>query len=242
MISRCEGASGPYTEAAPSARLNAFRSAAAWGGQFVRNGPFDASLQELGTGCISGNCTFPIFNSLGVCSTCRDVLDLVSEARDTNGGSCTYSLPNGLLLPVNVPTINISTTGAGLGMQSYGDAQIVHFSLIKAPLGTLFASECTWYWCVRSHQSSILNGVVSVKVTASWYGNKAVLTPGYYNGTHYPGYTDYTFSPPPNVWADLNLTTDTNYTVDGFTMDSVRLGFQQALGLNGDCVISNILG
>jgi hypothetical protein len=72
----------------------------------ISNGANSATqIPEFTPSCPAANCTWPIFPSLGVCSSCQDVTNFAREnyqCEDTETGknnatrACTYSLPNSM--------------------------------------------------------------------------------------------------------------------------------------------------
>lgn len=218
----------------------------------MRGGAYDRSLQQLSTDCITGNCTYPPYNSFGVCSHCNDLTDQVSVSCDTkqptSNQGCTYKLPNGLLVsnqtsqPQPLVEMNTSTALPMIGLASYGDATITELTMIKSDYyGAIHAAECAMYWCIRSYESATENNIFRERVTAEWHGKHAVKVPGQGDDSQY---TDYVFSPPPAQWADFHLSKETNFTVDGFSRDTVSAYFNSALcqfGCSGsDCVLGYI--
>jgi hypothetical protein len=95
-------ASVPYTQKYSHSLDGAgpFKSAAVYDGVFTSN--LTRSSSSLQTTCSSGNCTFPPYASLGVCSRCADVTSLIKhtfhQEESKSEDYDTWTLPNGLEL------------------------------------------------------------------------------------------------------------------------------------------------
>ena len=174
---------------APDLRLKA----AAYSG-FV--GPLDSTYNVTAV-CHSGNCTWPQFNTLGVCSSCTNITEQIQ------GSDQIMSLRNGLHL--NAVTaffgahmgqqtyLNVTTTKnlyqrsySGTGEYNmynlnnmslvYADrgALIIDFLALRAPYGNLearVAHECVLQYCVKTLIAAQVSGELVETEVSSWMNN-----------------------------------------------------------------------
>ncbi|KAJ8129133.1 hypothetical protein O1611_g4497 [Lasiodiplodia mahajangana] len=128
-----------------------------------------SSLQQRIT-CSTGNCTYPVFDSLAVCSACANITDHLTMT--TDGNLAKWSLPNGFSMNTSTdsyPTI-VSTGGKYHPLILHAGLPIVNITAIQ-PLvdndnvfyGAL-AQECMLHWCVNRYASSVVRGVLSENV------------------------------------------------------------------------------
>ena len=121
--------------------------AAMFDGMFSTSGP-DTSSYSLNLSCSTGNCTFLPFQTLAVCSECKNITNVLSEkCHSESGGSimgppeaitfCEYSLPNGLKMTKTFGPSTVATNGtlASVGPLPYSQS-ILNFTGIwsGAPL------------------------------------------------------------------------------------------------------------
>lgn len=121
--------------------------------------------------CSTGNCSWPIYHSLAVCSACANL----SASVQTNN-KYQYLLLNGFILDPSAPsqfdneydtnglTLNVSTTFGSLktiAFPNHGDVIVDVFEvsssgpIVAAPI----AFECILQFFVKTYNSSVLNGV-----------------------------------------------------------------------------------
>lgn len=174
---------------APDLRLKA----AAYSG-FV--GPLDSTYNVTAV-CHSGNCTWPQFNTLGVCSSCTNITKQIQKSDGI------MSLRNGLHL--NAVTaffgahmgqqtyLNVATT-KNLYQHSYSEigeysmytpnnmslvyaergSLIIDFLVLRAPYGNLetrVAHECVLQYCVKTLSAAQLSGELVETEVSSWTNN-----------------------------------------------------------------------
>jgi hypothetical protein len=157
--------------------------------------PLDAVTQQVRFNCSTGNCFFPEFRSLSVCSACNNLasrLD-ISQVPDSTrlnisldvtspGATATdttirrYSLPGsaGLYIDTSVRltmsgTANLSQSPS-FASDPRGAAGLIwaqtvlqhHYHLLAEgdDFDTVGATECMLYYCVKSYNSSVVNGTL----------------------------------------------------------------------------------
>ena len=144
------------------------------------NGLFDANAAQaratVPARCSTGNCTFPPYSSLAVCTKCVDVTHLVAQNGCSVSGSITqctnYTLPNNLVLNGYSEFINSSTgmTPNTKMLDSYGStlvnlSMLVSQSAFEATPGDIRAYDCSIYFCLQKYQASFNNGVFKEAVS-----------------------------------------------------------------------------
>lgn len=123
--------------------------------------------------CSTGNCTWPAFSSLAMCSSCTDLSDKVYH--NSNPSASEWWLPNnawmddGALFKTHsfLPTIRYNTTIK----QAFVDLTYLHHAIW--PNGTKnqpHASECILYFCVKQYTVRVDAGVYLENVLSSWPG------------------------------------------------------------------------
>ncbi|KAL9106724.1 MAG: hypothetical protein Q9227_008293 [Pyrenula ochraceoflavens] len=149
-----------------------------------------ATTPGVAQSCATGNCTFPPFQSLAVCSGCKDITSLLTiTCFNTTTDDpvekvltvCQNSLPNGLNLNVIPPPRDASfVAGSGylspVTMPPYGYT-VLNFSILRRPVAdfetgadqNVSAFECFLYWCVNSYRSKIENGQLEENIFDSWH-------------------------------------------------------------------------
>lgn len=152
--------------------------------------PMDEIVQQLQLHCQSGNCTWPAFTSLGVCSSCTDVHSYLktSESKEPlymflspdNAGS-SYSpsgipqptLPNGLHIDSSVQMTTFGTGNPGKTVSmSNVNTLIWSMTMLREKTTTskraspeYEAIECGLRYCVEEHKTEVTSN--SIKDTAN---------------------------------------------------------------------------
>lgn len=174
----------------PSSRTPQFvpilpMKAAVWGGLFAADPnpvpPYD---------CPTGNCTWPDFSTLAVCSSCVSMTDFMQrDCANNNGNSsdCGWSLPNGAKLNGSsavfsmtpaVPSINgdmsystiVKLTFMGTEAQNKETTNQLTGSGIVQP----WAEQCTLQYCVQDMHTYVTNGRLGQNVTATYFNNTVI--------------------------------------------------------------------
>jgi hypothetical protein len=161
--------------------------AAVWGGLFAADinpvPPFD---------CPTGNCTWPGFSTLAVCSSCVSMTEFMQrDCNNNNNGNssdCGWALPNGAKLNGSSSVFSMtpaipSTTGdmsyatimkltfMGTEAQNKESTNQLTGSGIVQP----WAQQCTLKYCVQDMHTNVNNGRLEQNVTATYY-NSSVLS------------------------------------------------------------------
>ncbi|KAJ5568900.1 hypothetical protein N7450_011386 [Penicillium hetheringtonii] len=139
----------------------------------------DASYSTVLPSCPSGECDFPRFTTLAVCSSCTDITNHLSHSTDTCNGKAeamhtdsdatsllTYSLPSGLKKSFRNDVMNSTylktTVGSSASkmrsiakMPDYGNTTITDFTAIKYHISgrgapEVNATQCSLYWCTKT--------------------------------------------------------------------------------------------
>jgi hypothetical protein len=158
----------------------------------------DNGTRDVAANCPTGNCTFPVFNTLGMCSECADITSQI-----TFNGTWTVSLPRNMTrqyvryrVPGGVPmhqwvdmwpggkTYNQTFTvtwGTWHWLQSLGwdrrwNAPLM-MSMLRFPYHedgmevvkqSPTGMQCGLYPCIKTLNVSVFNGRQSVNVLARW--------------------------------------------------------------------------
>ncbi|KAF2807575.1 uncharacterized protein BDZ99DRAFT_478137 [Mytilinidion resinicola] len=128
------------------------------------NPPIDAS-SLVQAECTSGNCTFGLFQTLGICHSCQDVSAMIQSQHDT-GSDYNYTLSD---LSSDSRFIEV---GRGISLQtsvSRGDnSTILQVVVLQIPLTeSPFAVDCRITPCVKTYNSSMTNTVLNETVLST---------------------------------------------------------------------------
>ncbi|KAL2006985.1 hypothetical protein VTN00DRAFT_8423 [Thermoascus crustaceus] len=143
----------------------------------IYNGIFntDQSLFSISPDCPTGNCTWPTFSSLGVCSQCINSTDSI-ERKCTGSGmmkSCNMSLPDdGVSLSSGGLSTNAflkSITGykfPGLPVYPSGITGLQVLAIPDNGIGQEppTAYSCTLYFCVKTYQAAVNSGTFNESI------------------------------------------------------------------------------
>lgn len=156
---------------------------------------YNGSMPKIAPTCSTGNCTWPAYNSLGVCSKCENITSLltyesqpwwtVAPGEAISG----WKLPNGVDLTNNTrngdpPDWMVSMTGftslkfQNMANQSLNDVMYVYVppaENISIAYQHPQAFECLLWFCVKTYEGRMENGVFNEEVTASWPGPNFTL-------------------------------------------------------------------
>jgi len=125
--------------------------------------------------CSTGNCTFDTYQSLGVCSSCADISDLLHNSSRFDEGFesrvYTYTLSNGLSLTTSegIPVIMNASTYLDLLRLDMGNAALIaNLTAISLSIPSAFsgnpqprATECTLYFCINTYETLVRGGQLS---------------------------------------------------------------------------------
>ena len=148
--------------------------AAIYDGVFAIGNNADRNIQY---NCPTGNCTWPEFSTLAVCSKCEDITSLVEKfCNDT--GCYMISLPNGPTLTGFGGQINASVSNISASLYEI-EASVVKFtSLVSKRIedsNDALAVECAMWYCVQTYRASVENSVMSQEALVSWRNDSATL-------------------------------------------------------------------
>ena len=130
---------------------------------------------DISPACSTGNCTWPPYQSLGICSTCMDIASKL-EAKSTTSGE-NWTLPNGLWLEVELYRISEGLLSLTINNSQIDQLPSVAFPGNRSEMSLLdlfvlvgpanytsgvetaaFASECLLDVCLQSYSASEVNG------------------------------------------------------------------------------------
>lgn len=150
---------------------------------------YPSNLQQTDTvinlvTCPSGNCTFGLYSTLGLCSKCANITDQVLCG---NAYKDPKSCPAGELtrLPDNSVSLN-ATTGVVNITSDDRYPQYSHMSgigpLVARYVGLgyweayAYATECALYWCVETFNATAANSIFNEVVVNKWTNLSAPQT------------------------------------------------------------------
>lgn len=179
---------------------------------FNPSGASDETLQALNTNCNTGNCEWPTFSSLAICSNTTDMSSQVVEGYDGDGQLINLTLPNGLSISGIKPVFISSNGSATLPTTNYNNWHydpVARFSVMYYHFGVGYrAAEGVMYWCVQAYHATVKNTVLESEITSTWY-------PTELNTSAVP----MILSPPQEQWKALGLTRATNFTVGNLSYE-----------------------
>ena len=168
--------------------------AAIYNGIFYHNASVTGAA--IPVNCPTGNCTFPEYASMAICSRCRNVTSSIKDvcvpvdttrAWDNVPNSCAMqaTLPNGLTMH-NGSYINTSTnqplneeTSTGFWnlvnltvLIAYVDIQFSDFGNYYLNYRNATAFDCDFYFCVQKYASKVSNGIFSEHILANFTGDE----------------------------------------------------------------------
>ncbi|KAK8021618.1 hypothetical protein PG990_006756 [Apiospora arundinis] len=151
--------------------------------------------------CPTGNCNFPLLSaatgithtSLGVCSTCTDVGELIEQRKSNSTRAGAYHLPNGMELITGNSTAWLSVSSpyytsdmrdaqridlnwakhlmtsqkSALARWAFVNTTVFTMSFANGADPIPVAAACSLYPCVRSYAARVQNGKLSERVLDS---------------------------------------------------------------------------
>ncbi|KAI1368275.1 hypothetical protein F5Y08DRAFT_296174 [Xylaria arbuscula] len=134
-----------------------------------------STVTDVPLTCETANCSWPIFPSLAVCGACTESLFSTScNSQDI----CTYSMPSGtsiygqLVAPFDYYFTVAPSNGSSTFPAANFKAMISVFDIMlaaKSPQdSTVHAHQCGLWFCLRSYNATVTNGVVDRSVTIEW--------------------------------------------------------------------------
>ncbi|KAI0413495.1 hypothetical protein F5X98DRAFT_390795 [Xylaria grammica] len=122
--------------------------------------------------CSTGNCTYPDFDSLAICSACANVTNQLSMSRGLsryNSSVPQWTLPNRFAVDVDPNSLSrtvVKTGGSYDPLTLETGLPIVNITAVqpceKSDLTSCGATaqECTLYWCLNRYKSSVVQGLL----------------------------------------------------------------------------------
>ena len=148
--------------------------ASIYDGVFAIGNDADRNIQHK---CPTGNCTWPEFSSLAVCSKCENITSLVKKACNSSGCHL-LSLPNGPTLSGLGGQINATVTNISSSLNQI-QASVFKFSTLVSKRiedpNNAYAVECAMYYCVQTYTASVEDSVISQRALKSWRNDSARL-------------------------------------------------------------------
>jgi hypothetical protein len=145
---------------------------------FAINAPMQAALYEgvydsfsgITPTCPTGNCTFPLYRTVGMCSGCSDISDTIIMSYETDIKNCAWQLPSGITINFggadigtqmapadNTTTFSVSEilSFTDLFINEVLDVENVTDCLLYGP-SHVVAVQCSLFPCVRTYSMEVL--------------------------------------------------------------------------------------
>ena len=119
---------------------------------------------QMAVGCSTGNCTWPRFLSLAICSHCQKI-----QVHNTTipEQATVLSTSNGLAIYLIPDTYAVLSSGqlpvSDLG---YIDNTIANLTVLGSSEPSAY--ECTLFWCVQEIKASVSDGIYDEEVLTTW--------------------------------------------------------------------------
>lgn len=208
-----------------------------------------SNVTDIPVSCPTGNCTWPIVPSLGVCGDCIDVTLSLQESC-ANSTACQWSVPGGATLvnPPNAseplfPAVFKVDNGPGTiwnvseKAKNVSSTEITSFNIIGQPKNVHYADagsgatpiklsgvqayECALWYCLQAHHTNQPFGITDQGVTTHW--NQAV-EPEPTDGDAFHEFANFT-----NIPEEFNVEPGVIYGVSVGAMQAALTGLQNLL-------------
>ncbi|KAE8147078.1 hypothetical protein BDV25DRAFT_40756 [Aspergillus avenaceus] len=137
----------------------------------------DTYRSDLQPRCSTGECKFPIYRSLAVCSTCVDISHTITINCSTNvcdNGEiyCEYLLSNRLKLGFgssklhHLPTGRVATYVEIPFRSIISNVTAIHYNMSS---NLTVVHQCLLYWCIRTYNTSVHRNQFKEKIVNVWY-------------------------------------------------------------------------
>ncbi|KAF2012500.1 hypothetical protein BU24DRAFT_484153 [Aaosphaeria arxii CBS 175.79] len=161
------------------------RAAVFSGLYFSGNPSDDIALNVLRphVACPTGNCSFPLFDSLAVCNQCANVTDLLEVVEtyvENSAGNSekmwNTTLPGGFNTgPMRMGSTTEYISSGLVPSLARLDPQFPLLNFVQLSFGRLnqtgpkgaVAMECALHWCMNRYKSEVVNGILKEEVVAS---------------------------------------------------------------------------
>ncbi|KAI8627981.1 hypothetical protein F5Y19DRAFT_439134 [Xylariaceae sp. FL1651] len=152
---------------------------AVYNGLFAESGRPSASLAFE---CQTGNCTWNSFETLSVCYECVDLTPFIEQycAPDADQSNCGWQVRQGAKLNSSMEVFSMTShIPTAHGDMPHSTIMKLIFMGTEAYNGTAgetkpWARQCTLSACLKTLESSVLNGVLDEKVAGSFVNNTVV--------------------------------------------------------------------
>lgn len=156
----------------------------------IYDGFLSKSIPQFPMACPTGDCTWPVFPTLGVCGRCAGVSsDLEHVQRDEGGpmDSNYYRLPSGASVGyyggVGAKAFTVDPVGQDrvfkqdpslAFLQTQNDTVIAQFTALGVTKGNSFspeaalASECAIWFCVQARNITVRSGILNDSIVDEW--------------------------------------------------------------------------
>ncbi|KAI3317052.1 hypothetical protein HD806DRAFT_395974 [Xylariaceae sp. AK1471] len=154
----------------------------------------DESLKPP-TYCFTSNCTYQIYESLAVCSSCADISSHATTNFERNEKNASYlwALPNGFNISLEKSFVDVTPAGKlppQLAVESKYDPVVLTAGLPILNLTAIMpcikdnqdacnarACECMLYWCVNKYNSTVIQGSLHEDILATAKFGKEINVP-----------------------------------------------------------------
>lgn len=140
--------------------------------------PAASSIQPI---CTTGNCTWPSYNSLAVCSRCQNISSLLTNDLDpstkvssSDSGSISWIHSSGYKTNGR-NAMNITTNATSIAYPNLQNPIINLKSAVFDPnsggynnINRPNVTECALWFCVNTYEAEMRNGNFTEKITRSW--------------------------------------------------------------------------
>lgn len=193
-------------------------------------------MSHLSAPCTTGNCTWPITPSLGVCGECRSLRwsapeNCTGSTYDPSGDqSCIYTLPDNQTLRVgkgdyvNIFQVSLSD-GVAYNASSTTIPYILNIEAIGMPYGApawdatlISAQECALWYCIQAYNTSVTSNQQDQKTVETW---SQVTFPPDPEGADINGTITFTVIP-----SSMNVNRGVSYSVGVDSWHGAQAGFQ----------------
>lgn len=185
-----------------------------------------AAVSDIPLTCETANCSWPIFPSLAVCGACTE--SLFSTSCDSQN-RCSYSMPSGTSIygqpgaPFDYGFIVEPSNQSSTFPADNFKATISVFDIMSAAKSSqdsmVQAYQCGLWFCLRSYNATVINGVVHRSVTAEWAKSKFV----HETSTHTDEFVFVDIPPEMNVRTRYSVPMDSIETLRAL-IDKLTLG------------------
>jgi len=141
------------------------------------NGFANPSSLQVAPKCPTGECSFEPYESLGVCSHCTNITNLLRNVPAASDGDNCYnlSLPNGMKLGLGGGTAQLLASRTGLLSSTqdlnYGVETIYNVSFIttmSTACDKAVAIQCVLSYCVKQYNASVQGANWKETMTNFW--------------------------------------------------------------------------